>query len=130
MFLENDCKKNGGVFQRILHKKVDHSKDSLRIHPQSGAMFVKKPAAEAIDCNCKQGKELIMLEARQQTCDKCDYYLQTAPGSGECRRCAPSPNRTIFVTRSEATGAYKTDVHWPKVYDSNWCGEFKPKGKP
>ncbi|HOM61435.1 MAG TPA: hypothetical protein PLX18_10360 [Anaerohalosphaeraceae bacterium] len=71
-----------------------------------------------------------MLEARQQTCDKCDYYLQTAPGSGECRRCAPSPNRTIFVTRSEATGAYKTDVHWPKVYDSNWCGEFKPKGKP
>lgn len=70
-----------------------------------------------------------MMEVRQNTCDKCDYYLQTAPGAGECRRYAPSPNRTIFVTRSEATGGYKNDVHWPKVYDSNWCGEFKAKVK-
>jgi hypothetical protein len=41
MFLENDCKKKWGVFQRILHKKVDPPKDYLRIHTQSGAMFVK-----------------------------------------------------------------------------------------
>jgi hypothetical protein len=41
MLLENDCKKNGGVFQRVLYKKVDHPKDYLRIHRQSGVMFVK-----------------------------------------------------------------------------------------
>ncbi len=67
------------------------------------------------------------MENRENTCEQCDYYLQVQPGSGECRRYAPQPNRTIYASRAEATGGYKTDVHWPKVYDSNWCGEFKAK---
>jgi hypothetical protein len=67
------------------------------------------------------------MESPKNLCENCDYYNQLAPGSGECRRYAPQPNRSLFATRAEATGTYKTDVHWPKVYDSNWCGEFKAK---
>jgi hypothetical protein len=67
------------------------------------------------------------METRQNTCEHCEYYLQSAPGSGECRRYAAHPSPSVYVTRAEATGTYKTDVHWPKVYDSNWCGDFKAK---
>jgi len=67
------------------------------------------------------------METREHTCDKCEWYLQNTPGSGECRRYAAHPSSTVYVTRAEATGTYKIDVHWPKVYDSNWCGDFKAK---
>jgi len=58
------------------------------------------------------------------TCSACVYFEKTGSNFGECRHYAPHPNASFFVSRSEATGAIKTDVHWPKVYDTNWCGEF------
>lgn len=67
------------------------------------------------------------METRSDTCGKCVYYFQGGQGLGECRRYAPHPNPSFFVSRSEATGTIKTDVHWPKVYETNWCGEIKVK---
>lgn len=57
-------------------------------------------------------------------CSHCVYYEKTAENFGECRRYAPHPNASEFVPKVQAVGAIKTDVHWPKVYDSNWCGQF------
>lgn len=67
------------------------------------------------------------METRNEQCGQCVYYAQSDPGRGDCRRYAPQPNPCFFVSRSEATGTIKTDVHWPKVYESNWCGEFKAR---
>ena len=68
------------------------------------------------------------METRTDTCGQCAYFCQSGgPGMGECRRYAPHPNASFFVSRSEATGTIKTDVHWPKVYETNWCGDFKAK---
>jgi len=67
------------------------------------------------------------MDTRMGPCGQCVYYFQSNPGMGECRRYAPRPNSSFFVSRSEATGTIKTDVHWPKVYESNWCGDFKAK---
>ncbi len=61
------------------------------------------------------------------SCAGCIYFEQGVQGAGECRRNAPSPNSSFYVPRTEGIGSIKTDSHWPKVFDSNWCGEFKDK---
>lgn len=65
------------------------------------------------------------METKTDSCGQCAYYCGNGTGAGECRRYAPRPNSSFFVSRSEATGTIKTDVHWPKVYESNWCGDYK-----
>jgi hypothetical protein len=55
------------------------------------------------------------------------YYEKSGQGYGECRRNAPSPNSSFYVPRAEGIGSIKTDSHWPKVFDSNWCGEFQAR---
>lgn len=57
-------------------------------------------------------------------CVKCMYFEKTDANYGECRRYAPHPNPSSFVPKINAVGTIKTDIHWPKVYDSNWCGQF------
>lgn len=57
-------------------------------------------------------------------CAHCVYYEKTAENYGECRRYAPHPNPCEFVPKAQAVGVIKTDIHWPKVYDSTWCGQF------
>lgn len=57
-------------------------------------------------------------------CPECIYFERVSEGHGECRRYAPRPNDPMFIPKSDALGTFKNDVHWPKVYDSNWCGEF------
>ena len=57
-------------------------------------------------------------------CSNCVYYEKTAENFGECRRYAPHSNSSVFVAKADAVGVYKTDVHFPKVYDSTWCGQF------
>ena len=58
------------------------------------------------------------------SCLYCVYYEKTAENFGECRRYAPHPNSCEFVSKVNAVGTIKTDVHWPKVYDATWCGQF------
>jgi hypothetical protein len=58
-------------------------------------------------------------------CANCYYYEKAAQGAGECRHNAPSPNSSFYVPRTEGIGTIKTDCHWPKVFDANWCGEFQ-----
>jgi hypothetical protein len=62
-------------------------------------------------------------------CGVCMYYEMTNEREGECRRHAPQPNPPVFVTKMEFVGAFKVDTHWPKVYASNWCGQYNPRKK-
>lgn len=57
-------------------------------------------------------------------CANCRYFERFAEGHGECRRYAPRPNAPAYVSKTDSLGALKNDIHWPKVYDRNWCGEF------
>lgn len=65
-----------------------------------------------------------MSRASSMTCVACAFFERIGEGHGECRRYAPRPNPPLFVPKTEAMGNFKNDVHWPKVYDRNWCGEF------
>ena len=58
------------------------------------------------------------------SCSHCMFFEKIAENFGECHRYAPHPNACEFVPKINAVGAVKTDVHWPKVYDNNWCGQF------
>lgn len=60
-------------------------------------------------------------------CSRCVYYEKTAENFGECRRYAPHPNPCEFISKINAVGSVKTDVHWPKVYDNTWCGQFSAR---
>ena len=62
-------------------------------------------------------------------CVNCLYFEKTDEGFGECRRHAPQPNPCMFVTKMEAVGKVHTDIHWPKVFNSNWCGQFGTRKK-
>jgi len=62
-------------------------------------------------------------------CANCAFFERTNEGYGECRRHAPQPNACVFVTKNDTIGKVKTDIHWPKVYDSNWCGQFSVRKK-
>lgn len=62
-------------------------------------------------------------------CINCAFFERLNEGFGECRRNAPQPNACAFVTKNESIGTVKTDVHWPKVYNSNWCGQFSVRKK-
>ena len=57
-------------------------------------------------------------------CANCVYFERSEDGYGECRRHAPQPNAAMFIPKAEAIGQIKTDIHWPKVYNNNWCGQF------
>lgn len=61
---------------------------------------------------------------REMFCPGCRYFERIAEGHGECRRYAPRPNAPLFISKADSLGTYKNDIHWPKVYDRNWCGEF------
>ena len=63
------------------------------------------------------------------SCVNCAFFESTSENFGECRRNAPQPNACAFVTKNESIGSIKTDVHWPKVYNSNWCGQFSVRKK-
>ena len=63
-------------------------------------------------------------------CANCVYYEQQPEDNyGECRRYAPHPNSSTYVPKAEAVGQIKYDIHWPKVYSSNWCGQFGSRQK-
>ena len=62
-------------------------------------------------------------------CGNCIYYEMNDDRAGECRRHAPQPNTPVFVTKMESVGAFKVDTHWPKVYATNWCGQYNPPKK-
>lgn len=57
-------------------------------------------------------------------CGTCAYYESVADEHGECRRYAPHPNSASFVPKVDSVGQIKYDIHWPKVYRDNWCGQF------
>lgn len=61
------------------------------------------------------------------SCGVCKFYESIGQGAGECRRHAPCPNASAYVPRTEGIGTIKTDIHWPKVFDANWCGEFQAR---
>jgi len=64
-------------------------------------------------------------------CQNCVYYERKEEDPhGECRRYAPHPNSALYVPKSEAVGQIKYDIHWPKVYGTNWCGQFGSRQKP
>lgn len=62
-------------------------------------------------------------------CINCLYFEQTDAQFGECRRHAPGPNSCSFVTKMESVGRIHTDIHWPKVFNNNWCGQFGARKK-
>ena len=63
------------------------------------------------------------------SCVNCLYFEQTDEHFGECRRHAPQPNPCSFVTKMESVGKIHTDIHWPKVFNNNWCGQFGARKK-
>lgn len=62
-------------------------------------------------------------------CDNCAYYDQKEESHGECHRYAPRPNAPSYVPKVDSVGQIKFDIHWPKVYASNWCGQFASREK-
>jgi hypothetical protein len=62
-------------------------------------------------------------------CANCVYFERIAENHGECRRHAPHPNSAVYVPKVDQVGKIKTDMHWPKVYDNNWCGQFGARKK-
>lgn len=62
-------------------------------------------------------------------CAHCVYFERVGENHGECRRHAPQPNAAVFVSKMDQVGKIKTDIHWPKVYDNNWCGQFGARKK-
>ena len=58
------------------------------------------------------------------SCSHCMFYEKTTENFGECRRYAAHPNQCEFVPKINVVGVVKTDIHWPKVYDYTWCGQF------
>ncbi len=62
-------------------------------------------------------------------CVNCLYFEQTDEQFGECRRHAPTPNPCSFVTKMQSVGKIHTDIHWPKVFNNNWCGQFGARKK-
>ena len=61
-----------------------------------------------------------------RNCRDCRNFQEISDVHGECRRYAPNPNSSVYVERG-MVGEIKVDIHWPKVYHRNWCGEFAPK---
>ena len=53
------------------------------------------------------------MPVQQQHCSGCRYYLERKRKSGECRRFPP-----------QSRAASET---WPKVNDTDWCGEFQDR---
>ncbi len=76
-----------------------------------------------------EGKFAMTAPIAGMSCANCAFFERTNEGFGECRRHAPQPNAAVFVTKNESIGAIKTDIHWPKVYNSNWCGQFSVRKK-
>ena len=62
-------------------------------------------------------------------CGNCAYYEKKEEHHGECRRYAPHPNSAMYVPKAEAVGQIKFDIHWPKVFESSWCGQFASRQK-
>ena len=86
-------------------------------------------------------------------CSRCKFFERsTIPRNrdGQCRRHAPSPNTgpeeviAAFLIdihyniysevggKTPGTSGYSHDnldglIHWPMVFDSDWCGEFIEK---
>ena len=61
-----------------------------------------------------------------RNCRDCRNFQEISDVHGECRRYAPKSNSAVYVERG-MVGEIKVDIHWPKVYHRNWCGEFTPK---
>lgn len=57
-------------------------------------------------------------------CENCLYFEPTDERFGECRRHAPRPNAPNYIPKMEAGGKINTDMHWPKVFNAMWCGQF------
>lgn len=62
-------------------------------------------------------------------CSNCAYFEAVTEEHGECRRYAPHPNSSSYVPKADSVGQIKYDIHWPKVYESNWCGQFASRKK-
>jgi len=63
------------------------------------------------------------------SCANCLFFEHTDEQFGECRRHAPQPNSSFFVTKMQSVGSIKTDIHWPKVFLTSWCGQFAARKK-
>lgn len=63
------------------------------------------------------------------SCKNCLYYEPIMENHGECRRYAPHPNASSFVPKADAVGTIKNDIHWPKVFETYWCGQFASRRK-
>jgi hypothetical protein len=62
-------------------------------------------------------------------CVNCLYFEKTDEGFGECRRHAPQPNACSFIPKVSAVGRIHIDMHWPKVFNHSWCGQFGARRK-
>jgi len=62
-------------------------------------------------------------------CSNCLYFERTDERFGECRRHAPQPNACAFVPKMESIGKIHVDIHWPKVFNNSWCGQFSRRKK-
>jgi hypothetical protein len=62
-----------------------------------------------------------MVNPLTDCCGGCLFFVPEERHRGECRRYAP---RSSFVSE-EVEG----ESEWPRVDDSDWCGEFERKGQ-
>ena len=62
-------------------------------------------------------------------CISCLYFERTDERFGECRRHAPHPNAAFYVPKMESVGKINTDIHWPRVFNNSWCGQFAVRKK-
>ncbi len=68
-----------------------------------------------------------MTEARCVSCRFWSFYetlnvgVDTQYSRGECRRYAPRPP-------ADASGRMEHGRIWPITADTDWCGEFQPRG--
>ena len=62
------------------------------------------------------------MTTTKQSCSDCKYYREQYVRYdgvvGHCCRYAPKPSIINFIKGS------KTELVWPLVHNSNWCGDF------
>ncbi len=62
----------------------------------------------------------------KRTCEVCRHWNRLEPGLGECRRNSPS---IVTIIQTEDVSITNKAI-WPRTFDNEWCGEFKPHHSP
>lgn len=59
----------------------------------------------------KPSEEIMSSILKHKACIACHYYCKKTSKFGECRKQSPSVDRDGIT-------------NWPRVEDSDWCGDF------